>query len=268
MQRLDTVSLMSKLNQRTGGIVTCSIHDYQAVTPTLCRAVVAFNTLDCSESVIASAISRIFKGKAAAVAGSFRQLKGASLPSAVGFIRANNEVKPYDAKEASKMKVMASNLLMSQEDETLWEVRSSGNAKYLARQAPDDLSSLVVLAKVRGTMVPRLTQIAQAPAQRDEFVAFVDTVAEEVCHGFVVASLDTGCIVLDTMGNEVEVAYETIVESAHLNNDLKEYAAKAGIEAPIGNDKAAMVEYYKEVYAYDPAYSQMMVEIINSHATV
>lgn len=267
MQRLNMDRVAAKFAEKAHA-VTASIHDYQQITPQLVKVVATFSTLDASETQLNTALARLFGGNARPVEGSFRQLRGSSVPAAVGFVCANTIVKEYDSAEVASMKVLASNLLMSAEDESLWEVRSSGNAKYLAKQTQDDLSELVALAKVRSVNTPKLSSIAVASVQQSEFVAFVDKATLDMRYGFVVKASEDTMTVVDTEGDEVEVDNETLVESAFLNGDDKEYAEKAGIELPAQGDKQAMIDYYREVYSYDKDYADMLVSIINQHAAL
>ena len=269
MQRLDLESFASKLAARLPRVVA-GIHDAKPINKSLVKVVATFSTLDVDANQLQMALAKLFGEAASAIPGSFRPLRGSKTPAAVGFITANTVIVDYDEKVVAKMKVMASNLLMDSADESMWEIRSSGPAKYLARVQNEDLAELVQLANVKAFHVPMLNRVALASISSSEFVGYIDTINNEMKYGFVVKAGDESIDVLPLGEDEAEtIENDLIVESAHLNGADQELAAKAGIGQPSNaSDKASLVEYYKELYAYDPDYMKQMVAIIEGHAAL
>ncbi len=248
-----------------------SVNDYKVVTPTLARVVLNMNGVPEDDLQVRASIANLFKNQASAVEGSFRWAnRNGDVKSVVGYVKANNDVREFDPKaDGNKYRAMASNLLMDQEDKTLWEIRSgSGDSKYLARQGNEDLSALVHLATNFRSVSPRLCQIASgAPVQKD-FVAFVDRKTEEVRYGFAVtsATADTkGMLTVVATDDEeaVDVPEEDVLDVYELD---AEDMAKVSTAAAPGLSKEAMIAYYKKAYSYSPEYIQLIINTINQHS--
>lgn len=244
-----------------------SVNDYQVVTPTLAKVVLNMAGHPDSPIEIRAAIAKLFKGQASAVEGSFRwATRQGDIKTAVGFVKANVDVREFDEKaEAGKYRVMSANLLMDNEDRSLWEVREGAQAKYLARQGNEDLTALVHMATARVSGSPRLVQVASGQPATKDFVAFVDVSTEEVRYGFAVTSAFEGKVTVIATDDEspVEVAEANIIDVFELD---QEEHARLSATAANGLSKEAMIEYYKKAYSYSPEYIQEIIKMIDQHA--
>jgi hypothetical protein len=247
-----------------------TVNDCEMVTPTLAKVVLNMTGVPDSMLEVRTAIAQIFKGEASAVENSFRwaNRKG-DLKSVVGYVKANNAVREYNEKsESNKYRAMASNLLMDQEDRSLWEVRSgAGDAKYLVREGNDDLSSLIHLATSYRRINPKVNEIASASPATTEVVGFVDRVTEEVRHGFVVATnKNAGTVTVLATDSEdpLDVPETDVIDVFELDSDEQEQLSTTA--AASGMSKEAMISYYRKAYSYSPEYIQEIINTINQHA--
>jgi hypothetical protein len=106
---------------------TVSITDYDMLSPTLARVVIAYTGRQTKESIRATILEKT-DNLAAPVENSFRIVKANSVGGiAVGYLRANKEVRVIDEKEIrAGYRVMSSNIMMDNSDRSLWERRSDG----------------------------------------------------------------------------------------------------------------------------------------------
>lgn len=266
----DLASIANRIN-----LFNVTVQDYKMVTPTLARVVLSWTGSQPDRSEVVAGISALFNGLASPVEASFRNLQNTGpVNVTIGFVKANREVKDYTteiAADKTRFKAMASNLLMDREDESLWEVKSSGTSKYLVKQGNEDLSELVHLARTHRGTLPTLAQIASVPAETQEFAAYVDKQTQEVMHGYVVeSSIVKGrqrVKVLSVEGNgEVDTVDEDqLVEVVQLDGKDQE-AAKLKMSAEVAADRGAMVSYYTKMFGYAPDYLKKVIEIIDSHS--
>lgn len=252
---------------------TVSLHDYTMVSPTVARVILSHTGQTPTQEEIRQKVAALFDNNAAAIAGSFRALTASGdVKSAVGFVKMSREVRPFGEEEvkasADSFKVMASNLLMQKSDGAMWEIKSGAMGKYLAKQTNDDLRELVHLAHSPMSGLPRFNQIASLASmtQPREFAAFVDLGAEEVMHGYVVASSDESLTVITReTGEVVEVAANQLIQVQDLEDEGKLQTASEDMQR-FGMDSKGMIEYYKHQYRYDPEYVQKIIDMIGQHS--
>lgn len=297
MNRLDMNRVADAMAARMPSTVHASVSDFVQVSPTLARVVVSFNTLECSRDTRYNAVTAALKNSATPVEGSFREVASFGNPAMVGYVALNREVKPYEEVSAKKMVALASNMLMDTSDDSLWDVRSdaAGN-KMLCRQTTSDMKDLLVTARVRQKS-PKLDQIRSAVDSGD-FVSFVDPKTETLRYGYVVATNveltpapttgirvdEDGVDIVELPGADPELESEElrgdepeqavvshivpvslVIEAARLGESDK----RAEVAAPVNSQSTeAMKAYYKELYAYDPAYYAEIVKIIDQHAGI
>ena len=279
-KKLDMDRVVARMQAATS-LVVASIQDYQEITPDLYKVVVAFNTFESDKKERFDALAKLFNGAARPIENSFRVIAGAKSPAVVGFIARNVEVRPYEAAAATKYRALASNLLMDETDDTLWQVHAAGEDKYLARHSEESLGELVSLASLRQEHyrydLPRLVHIASTDIQTNEYIAYVNPTTLEISHGYVVAALDgdsEGTLpVMDSETQErVNINPETVVESAFLNGGDVEHIKRtkqvAVTYSPDSWNAAEMKAYYKQVFSYAPEYLKEIEKIIDSHSVV
>lgn len=254
--------------------VTAAIHDSQQITDSLFKVIATFTTLETDSTQLNQAVAACLKNEMSAVPGSFRVISHAGVPAAVGFVRANRVSVEYTEEVAGKMKAMAKNILMSPEDESLWEVRSSGDSKYLVRQAGDNLADLVALAKVRAYNVPKLSAMATASlTANQEVVAYIDVATEEVAYAAVIGTVDQDgkeMLLCYTEGREeATIDPELVIESAFVGDAIKEIAAEKSYDLPASlHSKADQQKYWDVLFQYAPEYAQMMKDMVNQHSAL
>ena len=96
---------------------TVAITDYTMVSPSLARVIISY-TGSPDKSFINNTLVKKFKGLAAPVEASFRSLDN---NSAVGYVHLNREVRATNEKQIrASYKVLSKNILMSNEDDSLW----------------------------------------------------------------------------------------------------------------------------------------------------
>jgi len=142
---------------------TIAITDYELQSPTLARVIVSYTGHMTREQIRANLLEQ-FDNQAAPVENSFHIIKSHNNGgAAVGFVRANKEVRVVDDKEIrAGYRMMASNIMMDNADRSLWEVREGRGGKFLARHGQEDLSELVEAKLQRRQDIPALRHIAMA----------------------------------------------------------------------------------------------------------
>ena len=245
-----------------------SVNDYEVVTPSLAKVVLNMSGMPDGPLEIRAAIAKLFKNQASAVEGSFRwATRQGDIKTAVGYVRAHNDVREYEEQAAAgKYRVMSSNLLMDNEDRSLWEVRDGAGSKYLCRQGNEDLTALVHMATAHKASLPSLVQLASGQPAPKDFVAFVDAQTEEVRYGFAVAAAAEGKVSVVATDDEslVEVSEALVIDVYEL--EKAEHARLSATAAADGLSREAMVEYYKKAYSYSPEYIQEIIKMIDQHA--
>lgn len=205
--------------------------------------------------------------KAAPIENSFRKIPSSN--SYVGFMAKNYEVRVY---EPEGMRVLASNLLMDETDNSLWEVRSNDDAKFLVRQQEDDLSDLVALASVkvanRNLEVPVLSSLSTPVARENEVAAYVDEKTLEVSYGIILAANEEEAQIINMETKEVaNVKAEYIIELASFDykETQKEFSAVA---VPEIETASSMEDYWFKVYGQFPEFWAEFKKILEDRAVV
>ncbi|QBX06487.1 hypothetical protein H1O16_gp074 [Burkholderia phage BcepSaruman] len=243
---------------------TVSITDYDLVSPKLARVVIAFTGKFNKETLRAS-LTEKFEAKAAPVEDSFREVRAGV---AVGFMRANREVRVVDPQElrASYRVVGSSNIMTSDADDSLWEVKTGKGGTYLARHGNEDLSELIHASTKRRTDVPGLRHITTASAVPGEFVAYVSQ-SGDMDYGFAIAANAEKVQVVSHASDNAVVVDNKMVASivrAPIPKSFADKMVQAGISRA---DKQQAIEYWKQLYSYDPAYLRMVIDQVNEDAT-
>ena len=257
-------------NLNLKGVTTDSVSIVAArnITPTLSRVIISC-TGNMTPEKIKFAIAKQLSGLGSIVESSFRKLE---LPEvgrhiAVGYVRANREVRmPTENEIKANYRVLSSNILMSNEDRTLWEVKKGKATTYLARHGSEDLSELVSLATANSHPVSSVTAAVNASvqAQKFDFVTFVNEFGD-VDHGFVLnATAKNVKIVAMSSRNTVVAPSATIINAHQVKIDpLLAKAVKKQVEADTKDKSWADAEdYYKELFKYDPDYMNEFLDDI------
>lgn len=248
---------------------TVSIADYAMVTPNIARVIISF-TGKQTPSKIAASVAKITNNQAAIIENSFRLVTN---NAAVGYIRANREIRPVTDNEIrASYKSASANILMSNDDDSLWEVKKIGGQTYLARQDNDNLEDLVTAVANYNTInTPKLKLLSSVIPQRNELVAYISDNGD-VDYGFVTATGKDAVKVqsratrkpviasLNRIIGSYEIEIDTATDKAVRQNVSKKIHAAARSDADI---KATMTDYYNELFSYDPEYLAKVIKIIN-----
>jgi hypothetical protein len=249
-------------------INTVAITDYKIdpATPNLAQVVISYTGKFDKETLRAS-LREKFDNRVTPVEDSFHEIKAGA---AVGFLRANREVRMPDQQElrASYRKVGASNIMMSDADNSLWEVKEGKSGKYLARTGQEDLSELVQASVNRRTDIPGLRHLATASVANNEFVSFVSK-SGDLDHGFVMATNKENTkikLVSFATRTDTIVALEnvTAISRVPLPQSFVQQMATAGISR---EEKSQASEYWKKLYDYAPNYLSDVLDQVD-HDTV
>jgi hypothetical protein len=243
-------------------LTTLAITDYEidAQIPTLAKVIVSFTGKFTKDSLRTAMLAK-FDNRVAPVEDSFREVRAGV---GVGFLRANREVRMVDPKElrASYRAVGSSNIMMSEVDNSLWEVRDGKSGKYLARHGSDDLSELVHASVNRRPDIPGLRHLSLGSVARGEFASFVNK-AGDMDHGFVLAANDEKVKVVSyttQMPVIVPHAMVTALSRVPLPRSFCQKMATAGISR---EDKAQATEYWTQLYSYNPNYLKDVIDQVN-----
>ena len=247
-------------------INTVAITDYKIdpATPNIAQVVISYTGKFNKETLRAS-LREKFDNQVAPVEDSFHEIKAGV---ATGFLRANREVRMLDQQElrASYRKVGASNIMMSDADNSLWEIKEGKSGKYLARTGQEDLSELVHANVNRRTDIPGLRHLSTASVANNEFVSFVSK-SGDLDHGFVMASNAEKMKVVSFATREemiVPLEHVTAISRVPLPQSFVQKMATAGISR---EEKSTAKEYWKQLYEYAPNYLSDVLEQVD-HDTV
>ena len=241
---------------------TVALTDFEMRSPTLARVILSLTGKHTKESIHA-ALAAKFDGLAAPVANSFRMVTDTV---AVGFIKANKEVRAVDTQELkAKYRVVSSNVFMSAEDKSLWAKQEGAAGTYLTRQGQEDLSELMAGVKHSRTDVPALRHLSTPVAAKSELLAYV-TSEGNMDYGFAVAHKGAQVKVVSFYGRVPRVIdYSSVVSIVPVVLDKQ---IKASVTAGLSDkEKSDAVSYWKKLYSYDPDYMQEVVRQVEEDAT-
>ena len=258
------------MNINTKGLSpdSVSITDYKLVADKVARVVIATSGSMNAER-IASAIGEKLGHHASVIENSFRALRANVM---VGFVRACPEVRVVETHELrANYRVFASNIMMDNNDRSLWQVKKGAAGTFLARHGQEDLSALVQAAAVHRPDVPRLSQLAVNAAAPREFVAFASA-SGDMDYGFCVGySHDQQKLRIVSVASKTPVVVPAAcvasilpVGAARIRRETHNKIVQAGISRDSAKNE---VEYYKKLYFYDKPYLDEVIEQINGTAS-
>ena len=253
-------------------VTTISITDYKMISPTLAKVIVAW-TGSMGKEEMAETLTDKFSYLAQPVEGSFRKLNS---NTAVGFVRANREIRVLDKKPNSdgivasrtKYRVMSSNILMDNADKTLWEVKDDGaGGQFLARHGNENLAELIEAGTNHKRQdCPKVSTITMAKAAKGEFAAFCGTDGN-MDYGFVTKISDTKCQVMARSTRTLTTVPMELVASLSLipiDKEVHKIIAKEMTKDDISN----AATYWRNLFSYAPEYADEMVHYTESDAVL
>lgn len=259
------------------GISPVSISEYRIINDRVAQVVVSTMNRMNSDHLEASLKERL--GSAVSpIRGSFRWLNDEKTHMH-GFVARVNACVMLDGKDPAKegFRLVASNMYLSEADQSTWEMKPGAAGQYMVRHGDDDLTELLEASRsgVRNT-APRMSTIASAAVQPTEMVAFVNSMGSAVPsmdYGFCVAvQNDQLRVVTSGYDNPITVRANEVVSVHTL--DAKEIqsiyasgATKNKVQAS-GYDKAGSAAYYKKLYSYGPEYLKLVLKEIDEMAAL
>ena len=249
-------------------IRSASLTEFTMISDNVARVIATFvgqmDKEDASDRVTA-----VLGGRAHPIKSSFRWLTPGRV--AIGYVALTRAVRAFIGEGKGYHKIKA-NMFMDPRDESLWELKPGTGGKYLARQGTDNLAELLEASRQspRGS-IPRMSMVLSASVQKQNFVAFVDTKAEMLDHGFCVESKEDGgfTVVSALTGLPVEVP-GTAVVSVHTVDlpDRIRAAITPKTKVKAAFDTSTMIDYYKRAYNFDPAYVELVIKQIEQMAAL
>lgn len=251
------------------GINPVNVSEFQMVSSRVAKVI-----LNCAAdigtdlgSLITDAVHDKFQGRASVIANSFSWLRtGSSMFGYIASTRVTREADPEYVR--SNYRVLASNIYMDKNDQTLWEMKKGVGGSYLARQDHDDLSSLIESARVspRGS-TPRMSSVITASAAPKEFVAFVHDSGYSmpaVEYGFCLTSKGLPLRVLSFTTKSVVEVQESSVVSTHeiTSSELQSAMLTSKKITAADTSTLSMEDYYRRAYGYAPEYVEMIIKQI------
>jgi len=264
-------SNMEKLNLTSvlAGIVPASVTEYKMINDRLAQVIVSASDRHLSKDIRSSVEASV--GEAVSlVRDSFRWLN-AEKTAMIGFVAlaTPQRLLDTDTPEKAGFRMVAKNMYLSEEDESVWEMKKSAAGTYMVRNGHDNLAELLETARVspRGA-TPRMASVVNASSMPTEFVAFVNSLGSaqpSMDYGFVVKSDKDGLsVVTATYSKPVTIRHTEVVSSYTLDAQTIEREVRAGaarVNAAV--DKSDMIDYYKKLYSYAPDYLKLVIKEIN-----
>lgn len=236
---------------------TVSIIDYRMKSATLAKIIVSY-TGDVDRQFMFDSLVKQFDGLAAPVKASFKKIQDGV---AVGFLRANREVRAVSDKELKAYRVMSSNMIMDDTDKSLWEVKSGAAGKFLARHGQEDLSALVASTRMSRTDLPRLRDITIARAAAAELVSFVDD-AGDLDHGFAFATNDEKVRVVSFARKQaLTVEYDSVVSIQPM--PVPTHLRAQVLASMTSEEKKEANAYWTRLYSYGPEFLRETIKQVN-----
>ncbi|MNX93460.1 hypothetical protein D3C86_1256430 [compost metagenome] len=252
---------------------TITVTDHKLVSPTLARVIVAF-TGDMNGEAKAAMLTEQLKYLGAPVENSFRSL---GRDTAVGFVRANREIREFDDTRDPKTgqitaraqyKVMSNNVLMDNKDRSLWQVKDGPGGKYLARHGNENLAELIeATTNYSRTDVPKLSRISDPKAARGEFAAFCG-LDGNMDYGFVTRVSASKTEVVSMASHRAVVIPNQLIASLTPVGIDKDIHKQVMARVQTRDEKSKQIEYWKTLYAFDKPYADAYVTYVNNMATM
>lgn len=270
--------LSSKLHARIGSLPACQVTSFDTISGNLARVVVS-HSHDAGPEDNYKALAKHFGQDATPIQGSFRRInnKAEHRLVTVGFVQATARTEELTGEREKEMKVVAKNVLMDPKDESLWSIKSSPTgSRYISRQDNEDLSELLSGFREHKVGLTDISEVGPCYASVQTFVAFVDPDNGQIGKGLVVESNDEETTVLTAGSDNLVNVDNRLIFSTVANFDTEDEFLKRTLTAA-SEDKKVMAKlddpdvlkaYFKQVYAYDPAYLALVEQAIDQSAAL
>ncbi len=247
---------------------TININEAVMINANLAKVMIS-TTGNVDADDIAESVCAKLQGQGALVEGSLTKVQASEVgDSYVAFVKSVSEVREVDNHElqASYHAVLAtnSNVLVNNEDQSVWELKTGSAGKYLVRHQEEDLSSLVTAAANESELAPRLAKVSMAVPEREALVAYV-TETGDVDYGFVTktSQANQNVELISVQASVPRVVSTRTMLSAHkvdLDPEIYRMAAATISES----DKDKMRKFYTALYSIAPDYLSEVIDEINA----
>lgn len=249
---------------------TINITDAVMVNANLAKVIIS-TTGEVDTDDIAEALCARLEGQGALVEKSLTTLSAGEYgASYVGFVKSVSEVREVDSHElqASYHAVLATNqnVLVNNEDQSVWELKTGSSGKYLVRHQEEDLTSLVAAAASSNqyTGSPRLSSVVMPVPARESLVAYV-TEQGSVDYGFVTktstANQNVELISMESSAPRI-VNTATMISAHAIELDPEAYRLAAA--SITEGDKDKMRKFYTALYSIAPDYLNEVIKEIDA----
>lgn len=251
------------------GARTVNVADARMINANLAKVIIATTGEVCAEDV-QEQINAKLDGQGSLVAGSLRKLKGDAVTATyVGFVRSVSEIKDVEPHElqANYHTVLASNsnVLVDNQDGSVWGLKSGPTGKYLVRQADEDLSNLINASCVPAASNIRVNHcdMSQLPAKR-QLVAYV-TPEGNMDYGFVtrVASAQGVVELVSRETGTKRIVSKQVMAGAY-DVAIDKSTQKVVAASISQQDKNEMVNFYTTLYSFAPDYLDLVIAEIEA----
>jgi len=249
---------LQKRQDNSGMVMT--VESCDIVANDIVRVVGAFNRQPSSEECVAS-FEDVFDGKLSHIKDSFRVNKTYPKVVVSGYLKYSDE-RPMSVLQKSEcMKEISANVYMDSDDNSIWEIRGG----KLVRNFDEDLTKLVTNVNcspmTKGQPLEALASVKEFEGvDNTQYMAYVNPVTAEVSYG---ARVDDNHVYSAESGIS-EVSQQLIVDCKELGGQDKVVSVAEDI--PAGSGAQALVDYYSQVYKYDPDYFVQLEDIIRKNA--
>lgn len=255
-----------------------AINEYRMVNSRVAQVVIS-SMFPLSSRELTAALQERLPQAVQPLAGSFRWLDREKT-TAHGFVARVNPCVMLAGKDPSTegFRLVASNMYLSDTDQSTWELKPGVSGSYMVRQGEDELGELLQASCSTTRSSTRMATIASATASPTEFVSFVNslgTASPSVDYGFCQASAQDGStmkLVTSSYDKEITVRSSEIISVHQLDNkevaSLYSKGASRNQVASSAYDKEGSTAYYKKLYAYAPDYLNLVIKEINEMAAL
>jgi len=263
---------MDKFTASIPSMASVVVNEYKLVNDKVARVIITCSS-SMSKDAMYDKLAEHYEGSAMPVRGSFRWLNEGT--NAIGYLTLARATKVITTrKQLASYREVSSNMFLDEGDKSLWELKESGGGKYLCRQGHDNLAELIEAGRVtaRGS-TPRMRSVMMESAKAHEFIAYIDTAgfSSETDYGFcagVDAKTGEYLVVSMTTKQPVSVKPECVVSAHYLAGKQFSVTSKAKLVKADAYDKTAVINYYRQLYAYAPDYLKLVIEEINQQAAM
>lgn len=244
-------------------IKTLRVTDYKNLSPVLAKVVVAY-TGQMKKDDIRHMLAAELDNRASVVENSFKEVQPGV---AVGYIRANREVRTVNKTELNAYRNVGSNIMMDANDQSLWDLKKGSAGAYLVRRETENLDALLEASlQTRGNGTPRLTQLGEVRAAASELVAYVNNDGD-MNYGFAVGNTKGGKVRVVAFHTKQpsDVDYDTVVSIYPISMSSK---VLNEVRASLSQEqKKDAIAYYTALFSFAPGYLEEIIRDIEQGTT-